>query len=126
MFDNMRMMGALAGLMKNKDKLKEAGERVKAKAEEMRVTAEAGGGAARATVTGTMRVVAVELTPALVLGMAAEDRTRELAASLIAEAVNAAIKDAQLRMKSLLDEEARGLGIEGGLSGLPGLGGLLP
>ena len=47
-----------------------------------------GSGAARATVNGAMRVLSVELSPALVLGMAAEDKTRNLAASLIADAVN--------------------------------------
>jgi len=121
MFDNMKMMSALAGLMKNKDKVKEAGERVKLKMEETRVTGEAGGGAARATVTGTMRVVEVELSPALVLGMAADDKTRGLAGSLIAEAVNDGIRQAQARMKIAVDEEAKALGFEGGMPDLPGL-----
>ena len=122
MFDNMKTMAALAGLMKNKDKLKAAGERVKAKAEETRVTADAGGGAARATVSGAMRVISVELSPALVLGMAADEKTRTLAASLIAEAVNEALKQAQVRMKAAIDEEARAAPeFEGGLPDIPGL-----
>jgi DNA-binding protein YbaB len=121
MFDNMKMMGALAGLMKNKDKLKAAGERVKAKAEALRVTGEAGGGAARATVTGAMKVVSVELSGPLVMGMAAEDKTRTLAASLIAEAVNEALRQAQGKMKEAIDLEAKELGFEGGLPGIPGL-----
>jgi DNA-binding protein YbaB len=121
MFDNMKMMAALAGLMKNKDKLKDAGDRVKAKAEALRVTGESGGGAARATVTGAMRVVAVELSGPLVLGMAADDKTRGLAASLIAEAVNEALRQAQAKMKEAIDLEAKELGFEGGLPGIPGL-----
>jgi DNA-binding protein YbaB len=121
MFDNMKTMAALAGLMKNKDKIKAAGERIKAKAEDTRVTADAGGGAARATVNGAMKVLSVELSPALVMGMAADDKTRTLAASLIADAVNEALKQAQHRMKGHIDEEAKALGFEGGLPGIPGL-----
>jgi DNA-binding protein YbaB len=121
MFDNMKTMAALAGLMKNKDKLKAAGERIKSKAEALRITADAGSGAARATVNGAMKVLSVELSPALVLGMAAEDKTRTLAASLIADAVNEALKQAQGRMKEAIDIEAKELGFEGGLPGIPGL-----
>src|SRR5436190_3371533 len=121
MFDNMKMMAALAGVMKNKDKLRAAGERVKGKAEGLRITADAGSGAARATVNGAMRVLSVELSPALVMGMAAEDKTRNLAASLIADAVNEALRQAQGQMKAAIDEEARELGFEGGLPAIPGL-----
>jgi DNA-binding protein YbaB len=121
MFDNMKTMAALAGLLKNKDKLKAAGERIKSKAEALRITADAGSGAARATVNGAMKVLSVELSPALVLGMAAEDKTRTLAAALIADAVNEALKQAQGRMKEAIDIEAKELGFEGGLPGIPGL-----
>lgn len=113
MFDNLKAMTALAGLMKNQDKLKAAGERVRAKMHETRVTAEAGGGAARVTVDGTMRVHDVVLSPALVLGMAADARTQALAGSLIAEATNAAIALAQAKMKEAMDAEAKDLGLEG-------------
>jgi DNA-binding protein YbaB len=121
MFDNMKMMAALAGLMKNKDKLQAAGERVKSKAEALRITSDAGSGAARATVNGAMRVISVELSPALVMGMAADAKTHTLAASLIAEAVNDALRQAQARMKEAVDIEAKELGFENGLPGIPGL-----
>jgi DNA-binding protein YbaB len=121
MFDNMKMMAALAGLMKNKDKLRAAGERVKEKAQGLRITADAGSGAARATVNGAMKVLNVELSPALVMGMAADQKTHELAGSLIAEAVNEALRQAQGTMKGFIDEEAKELGFEGGLPGIPGL-----
>jgi DNA-binding protein YbaB len=111
MFDNVRMLSSLAGLMKNKDGLKQAGERVRAKMEATRVTGVAGGGAARATVTGTMRVLEVELSPALVMGMAGDPKTHQLAGSLIAEAVNAGIKEAQAKMQQAVSEEAKALGL---------------
>lgn len=124
MFDSMKNLGALAGLMKNQDKLKAAGERVRTKMEATRVTGEAGAGAARAVVTGTLRVVSVELAPALVVGMAADAKTHELASSLIAEAVNNALAQAQMKMKEAIDVEAKDLGLEG-LIPSGGLGGLL-
>lgn len=122
MFDNMKTMAAVAGLMKNKDKLREAGQRIKDKAEATRVTGEAGMGAARVVVTGAMKVISVELSPGLVVGMNADDKTRSLAGQLIAEATNDGLAKAQLKMKEAIDEEARALGFEGGLpSGITGL-----
>lgn len=122
MFDNIKAMAALAGLMKNQDKLRDAADRVKAKMHATRLTAEAGAGAARVTVDGTMRVLDVALSPALIMGMASDARTQALAGSLIAEATNSAIAMAQGRMKEAMDAEARELGLEGML---PDLGKML-
>ena len=63
------------------------------------------------TVNGQMKVLEVELTPALVAGMAADERTRELAGSLIADAVNQATATAQVMMKTVIDKESRDLGL---------------
>lgn len=121
MLDKLKMMGALASLMKNKDQLRTAGERIKSAAEATRGSGEAGGGAVRVTVDGKMKVVEVDLQPALVAGMAADERTRKLAGDLIAEATNTAMASAQAKMKVVLDKEARELG----LPEMPDLGGLL-
>lgn len=121
MFDNLKAMGAVAGLMKNKDKLREVGDRVKEKMARARVTGQAGGGAARAVVSGQMRVVEIELSGPLVAGMAADDRTRALAGNLVAEAVNSALEQAQRMLQEEISREARELG----LPDLPGLGDLL-
>ncbi|GJQ29459.1 MAG: hypothetical protein HBSAPP03_13430 [Phycisphaerae bacterium] len=109
----MKMLGALAGLMKNKDKVQEAARRTRAKLESTRVVGEAGGGAARAVVRGTMMVERVELSPALLTGMAADERTRELAAGLIAQAVNAGLVQARQRLHEAINAEAKELGLEG-------------
>lgn len=121
MFDNLKTMGALAGLMKNKERLREAGDRVKEKLAATRVRGEAGGGAARAVVSGQMRIVEIELSGPLVAGMAADDKTRALAGSLIAEAVNSALEQAQRLLQEEISKEARELG----LPDLPGVGDLL-
>ena len=124
MFDKLKAMGAVAALKKNQDKLKDAGERIRQRAETIRVTGEAGGGAARAIVSGAMRVVSIELAPGLINGMALDEKTRSLAGSLIADAVNDGLRQAQTKLKAALDEEAKSLGLEGGLPDLPGLTGI--
>lgn len=113
MFDNLRAMQAVAGLMKDKDRLKEAGERVKARTEAMRVTGEAGGGACRATVTGRLELVDLTLDPALLAGMSVDDKTRALATALIKDAVNDANTRAQEQIKQLIAKEAEALGLPG-------------
>lgn len=111
MFDKFKQMGALAALFQNKDKLREAGERIRDKAREVRATGEGGGGAVRVTVNGSMKVLSVELGPALVAGMAADDNTREFAGSLIAEAINAAQESAQQSMRVIIHREAEEMGL---------------
>jgi nucleoid-associated protein EbfC len=111
MFDKLKQMGALASLFQNKEKLKEAGERIREKAKLIRAVGEGGAGAVRITMDGRMHVLHVELTPALTAGMAADDRTRELAGSLIADAVIAAQQSAQASMREIIDREASDLGL---------------
>jgi nucleoid-associated protein EbfC len=122
MFDKLKAMGQMAALLKDKERLRESAQRIKLRAAEVRAEGQAGSGAVRVTVDGTMKVLKVEMMPALVAGMAADEKTRELAGSLIADAVNEAIKLAQDKMKVIMSEEAR----EMGLPDLPGdIGGLL-
>jgi DNA-binding protein YbaB len=52
--------------------------------------------------------------------MALDEKTRQLAGSLIADAVNDAIRQAQAKLKETLDTEARAMGLDG-LPALPGL-----
>lgn len=115
MLDNMKMLGALTGLMKNKDKLRGASERVKVKMEALRVTGESGGGACRAVVSGSMKVIDVTLSPAAAAGFGtgpgADIKTQAMASALICEAVNAALVQAQARLKQAIDEEAKALGL---------------
>lgn len=129
MFDKLRAMQTIGSLMKNKDQLEDAAQRVKAALDALRVEGEAGAGACRATVSGTMKVIDVTLEPALLQGMSVDEQTRSLAQSLIVEAVNNATENAQRRAKDIVAQEMRELGIEGldpdMLSNASGLGGLL-
>lgn len=123
MFDKLKAMGAMASLMKNQDQIKDAFARVREKSEQLRVVGEAGGGACRVIAAGNMKVISVELSPALVAGMAADERTRELASSLVADAVNDALRQAQQKLQDQVSAEAKALGLElpaGDLGGLLG------
>lgn len=121
MLDNLKAMQAVAGLMKNKDKLVEAGDRIKAKTDAMRVTGEAGGGACRATVSGRMELIDLTLDPALLAGMSVDEKTRSLATALIKDAVNDAMSKAQEKVKDMIAKEAEALGLPGMSDQLSGL-----
>ncbi|MBC7770951.1 MAG: YbaB/EbfC family nucleoid-associated protein [Pyrinomonadaceae bacterium] len=121
MLDSLKMAGTLAGLMKNKEGLKKAGERVKHRLSEIRVVGQAGAGAVRVTVDGKMHVHAVELMPALATHLTSDPAGRAMAESLIAEATNDAIGKAQVLAQKEIQKEAEALG----LPAIPGLEGLL-
>jgi len=111
MFDKLKTMQALGSLMKNKEQLAEAGERIKAKVEAMRVDGEAGGGACRAIVSGKMKLIDLTLDPALLAGMAVDEKTRDLATALIKDAINDATQRAQQQVQDLISREAEELGL---------------
>lgn len=125
MFDKLKAMGALAGLLKDKDRVRAAVERVKARAEEIRAEGQAGGGAVRAVASGKLRIVSIEIAPALASGMAVDEKTRRLAGDLIAEAVNGALAAAGEQIGAEVRREAKDLGLEEFAGSLGGLGGLL-
>lgn len=125
MLDQMKMLGALSGLLKNRDKLAGAGDRIKAKLSAVKVTGESTGGGVKAIVSGALVVQKIDLSPQVVQQINAGGVTRDGATQLICEAVNDAIAAAQVEIKKAVDEEAKTLGLEGGLPDMAGLGNLL-
>ncbi len=111
MFDKLKTMQALGSLMKNKEQLAIAGERIKAKIEQMRIEGKAGGGACRAIVSGKMKLIDLTLDPALLAGMAVDEKTRDLATALIKDAINDATTRAQQQVQELIAKEADELGL---------------
>jgi nucleoid-associated protein EbfC len=111
MFEQLKMMGQVAALLKDKHKLQEAANRVKSQLAALRVEGQAGQGAVRATASGLIRIVSLEIAPALIAGMAADETTRTLAGALISEATNDALAKAQAQMLSIISKEARELGL---------------
>ncbi|MCH8270565.1 MAG: YbaB/EbfC family nucleoid-associated protein [Planctomycetes bacterium] len=127
MLNQMKLMGVLAGLMKNQDRLEASAQRVRAALSATRVTGEAGGGAARATFTCDMKLVSVELSPSLACGLD-DDANRAEAEALVTEAVNDGLARAQETAKAAVAAELDELGLTELLAGgaLSGLSGLLP
>lgn len=111
MLDKLKAMQALGSLMKNKEQLAEAGERVKAKMDALRVEGQAGGGACRAIVNGKMKLIDLTLDPSLLAGMAVDEKTKELATALIKDAINDATENAQRQVQQIIAKEADDLGL---------------
>ncbi|MBM4107909.1 MAG: YbaB/EbfC family nucleoid-associated protein [Phycisphaerae bacterium] len=123
MFDNLKAMGAVAGLLRNQDKLKASAERVRARLAQARVEGQSGGGAVHATVDGQLKVVSIVLSPALAAGLA-DAPSRERAGALVAQAVNSATERARLLIAQEVSREADELGLPPEM--LQGLRGLMP
>ena len=121
MFDQMKAMGAIAGLLKDKEKVRQMATEFERRMETISAIGSSGGGAVRVTVSGKMRVTDVFLDPALIAGMAAEGNGREMAQALILDATNDALLQAQMRVK----DEAQKMSDELGLPEIPGLSRML-
>ena len=125
MFDSLKNMAGMAGLLRDLPKIKAKMEEVKRELERVHVEAETGGGAVRATANGQMRITSVRVDQAmlstLVDASSADDRA--MAEDLIAGAVNAALQKAKEAASEHVSEAARELNLPippGGLGGLLG------
>lgn len=122
MLDSLKAASTLAALMKNKDAFKQSGQRVKLRLAEIRAAGGSGGGAVRATVSGDMRVISVDLDPAVCACLAASDaNSRAYVQQLIVEAVNNACDIAKAMAQREIAKEAEALG----LPTMPGIGDIL-
>jgi len=121
MFDQMKALGSIASLLKDKQKLQDMGREFESRLERISITGSSGGGAVRVTVSGKLRVTDVFLDPALVVGMTAGEGGQAMAQSLIQDATNDALLQAQMRVK----DEAQRMSQELGLPDVPGLSRLL-
>jgi DNA-binding YbaB/EbfC family protein len=115
-FDQFKAMGALAGLMKNRDKLKEAGDRMQRTLEAARIVGQAGGGLVRVEVSGRLRIESVDISPSVASAMPTDEGRRQ-AQILIAEATNDALRAAERVIQQETQRMARELGVED----MPGL-----
>lgn len=113
MFDQMKMMKQLAGVMGNLGDIREKMEQVQNELAEKTVHAEAGAGAVRVTMNGKFEVVKVEVDPAMVtvLAGAGTEVDKQMVEELIASAMNAAVVQVQDLLKNTLGEAALGMGI---------------
>lgn len=118
MFDQLKAMGAVAGLMKNKDKLAQVGERVKEELEALRVEGSAGGGAVSVSMNGKMSVLGVRIASAL-----AGSTDVGMLEQMVKDAVTDAQTNAQEAAKRVIQRAANELGL-GDISGIAQLAGM--
>ena len=86
MFDSLKNLGSMAGLLKDLPRIKAELEQMKIRLGQMTVDAETGGGAVRVTANGLLEIVSIEVDQALLVGIVdatdpqdkamAEDRTK--------------------------------------------------
>ena len=123
MFDNIKGMAGLAGIMKDLPKIKAKMEEVKLRLKELNVDAETGGGAVRATANGQLRIVGLQIDHALLAGLvdSSNPDDRVIAQELIIGAINTALDKARELAEQEMSGAAGELGLPlppGGLSGL--------
>lgn len=123
MFDSLKNMAGLAGLMKDLPRIKARLEEVKEHLAAATVTAETGGGAVRVTASGMQKIVSIDIEPALFTGLvdASDPDDRALGAQLITGAVNAALDKAKALAEREFADAASELGVPlppGGLGGM--------
>ena len=123
MFDSLKGMAGLAGLMKDLPRMKEKFTEIKDRLETIQVSAETGGGAVRVIANCKMRIVSIQVDPSMMSGLVDADspEDRALAEELVAGAVNAALEKAQDRAAEEFADAASELGLPlppGGLGGM--------
>lgn len=121
MFDKIKSMTALAGLMKDKQKVQESADRIKRELAALRVEGQAGGGAVRVVASGDLTVQDVQMSPALAAGLAASGPSRDYAQTLIRDATNDALAKARTKMREVMQREADAMGLGDVLGDLGGL-----
>ena len=124
MFDQLKGMTSMAGLMKDLPRIKARLEEIKQRLGESSVEAETGGGAVRVKANGLLRIISVDVDQSMLAALVdpANPDDKGMAEDLIAGAVNAAL----LSARELAEREMADAAAEMGLPLPPGgLGGLL-
>ena len=113
MFDQMRNLKQIMGMLGNPQELQQKFQRIQDELARKTVEAEAGAGAVRVTVNGRMQVQDVQLDPTMIAALAGdgEQLDQEMIEQLVVSAVNAGLEKAQ----QLVREEfgAAGLNLPG-------------
>ncbi|MFT3687099.1 MAG: YbaB/EbfC family nucleoid-associated protein [Phycisphaerales bacterium] len=121
MFDSLKAMSALAGIMKNKEAIAQSMAKVQAELAERLITVEGARQAdglpgITAVANGQLQMVSITISPTL-LATAIDEPSRARLGALVTGAVNAALKRAKEVAAEEISKEAKALG----LPDMPGL-----
>ncbi len=113
MFDQFKNLGQLSSMLRNAGQLREQMQQVQEQLKTMKASAETGGGAVKATVTGNMRLTSLEIDPAMFAALVdtTSETDRQMAEDLITGAINAALEKAQRLAAEEMSRRARELGL---------------
>ena len=121
MFQGLKGMAGLAGMMKDLPRIKARMEEVKGELAAIYVTASAGGGGVTVTASADLRITEVSLDPGVIAAVAAEASARPQIEAMIQEACTAALDLAKAAAHEHLASAAQELGVpmpDGDLGGL--------
>jgi hypothetical protein len=118
MFDQLKQLKQIAGLLGNAQEMKQRFEAMQQRLAALTVEAQAGGGAVRVVVDGTFKVRSIHLAPAL-LTSGEDESARLTTEALIREAVNAGMQKAQALAKDQIAGAAGDMDLD--LSSFSGL-----
>lgn len=115
MFDQLKNLKDLAGMMGNLGEMKQKLEDAQQALAEKTAEGEAGAGAVRVVMNGKFEVQSVSIDPAMVgaLAGAGTDADREMVEELLAAGFNSAAQKVQELMKDSLGDVAGGLNLPG-------------
>jgi len=125
-FDQFKNLGQLSGILRNAGQLREQMQQAQEQLKTMKASAETGGGAVKATVTGNMRLASLQIDPAMFAAIidTSSEADRQMAEDLIIGAINAAMEKAQGLAAEEMSRRAREMGLPidpgAGLAGLLG------
>ena len=111
MFDQLKAVSAMAGLMKNKQAIADAARNVQASLEKREITVDAPDKSISVKVSGKLLVTSISLHPKVVADAAGSEAQRIQMEQLIARAVNAALARAKDAIAEEIGAEAKRLGL---------------
>lgn len=109
MFDQFKTMGAVAGLLRDRGRLKSAADEMKRRLDSARLEGQAGDGVVRVVMSGRGEALDVEIAPAL---LASGDAT--MVAAAVRDAMNDALAKTQAKVREEGERTARELGLPDG------------
>ena len=114
MFDNLKAMSAIAGLMKNKEAVAQAAQRVQEELSRRTITVESPDKSISVQVSGKLEVLAISINPKVVQDAAAGGHeVHSRMEQLIQRAVNLAMSKAKDAIIEEIGKEAEKLGFGG-------------
>ena len=115
MFDQLKNLKQIAGLMGNAGELKEKFEAMQRELESKTAEADAGAGAVRVVANGKLQIVSVTLDPAMTAALLGDggDEDRAMIQELIVSATNAALAKAQELIRDEMTQATGGMNFPG-------------